>query len=164
MTTGLQPRWPDVYTALLWLLPTLPGFTGDPRGTVQVFDGQFVGNDFPIDYVTVGFQSDDGAGSFIQQPDPSCFATTEVGDIKCLMSSNSGDTDPAVVAADRARVFALFTALQTEVTRDQSLRGALTGSNYLVTLSAQVVALENTQGAASSIVVSVAYQTTTYFM
>ena len=156
MTTGLQPRWPDVYTALLGLLPTLPGFTG-----VQVYDGQFVGNDFPIDYVTVGFQSDDGAGSFIQQPDPSCFATTEVGDIKCLMSSNSGDTDPG---ADRTRVFAMFTALQTEVTRDQSLRGALTGANYLVTLSAQVVALENTQGAASSLIVSVAYQTTTYFM
>ena len=155
MTTGLQPRWPDVYTALLRLLPTLPGFTG-----VQVYDGQFVGNDFPIDYVTVGFQSDDGAGSFIQQPDPSCFATTEVGDIKCLMSSNSGDTDPG---ADRNRVFAMFTALQTEVTRDQTLRGALTGANYLVTLSAQVVALENTQGAASSLLVSVAYQTTTYF-
>ena len=155
MTTGLQPRWPDVYTALLALLPTLPGFTG-----VQVYDGQFVGNDYPTDYVTVGFQSDDGAGSFIQQPDPSCFATTEVGDIKCLMSCNSGDTEPS---ADRNRVFAMFTALQTEVTRDQSLRGALTGSNYLVTLSAQVVALENTAGAASSLIVSVAYQTTTYF-
>ena len=155
MTTGLQPRWPDVYTALLALLPTLPGLAG-----VQVYDGQFVGNDYPTDYVTVGFQSDDGAGSFIQQPDPSCFATTEVGDIKCLMSCNSGDTEPG---ADRNRVFAMFTALQTEVTRDQSLRGALTGSNYLVTLSAQVVALENTQGAASSLIVSVAYQTTTYF-
>lgn len=155
MSTGLQPRWPDVYTALLALLPTLPGFTG-----VQVYDGQFVGNDYPTDYVTVGFQSDDGAGSFIQQPDPSCFATTEVGDIKCLMSSNSGDTDPA---ADRARVFAMFTALQTEVTRDQTLRGALADCNHVVTLSAQVVALENTAGAASSLLVSVAYQTTTYF-
>ena len=155
MSTGLQPRWPDVYTALLALLPTLPGFTG-----VQVYDGQFVGNDYPTDYVTVGFQSDDGAGSFIQQPDPSCFATTEVGDIKCLMSSNSGDTDPA---ADRNRVFAMFTALQTEVTRDQTLRGALADCNHVVTLSAQVVALENTQGAASSLIVSVAYQTTTYF-
>ena len=163
MTTGLQPRWPDVYTALLALLPALPGFTGDPRGTVQVYDGEFVGNDNPIDYVTVGFQSDDGAGSFIQQPDPSCFATTEVGDIKCLMSSNSGAVEPAAVAADRARVFSLFTALQTEITRDQTLRGALADCNHLVTLSAQVVALENTAGAASSLLVSVAYQTTTYF-
>ena len=115
MATGLQPRWPDVYTALLALLPALPGFAA-----VQVYDGEFVGNDNPIDYVTVGFQSDDGAGSFIQQPDPSCFATTEVGDIKCLMSSNSGDTDPA---ADRARVFAMFTALQTEVTKTRRCAG-----------------------------------------
>lgn len=155
MATGLQPRWPDVYTALLALLPALPGFAA-----VQVYDGQYVGEDNPVDYVTVGFQSDDGAGSFVQQPDPSCFATIEVGDIKCLMSSNSGDTDPA---ADRNRVFAMFTALQAEITRDQTLRGALAGSNNLVTLSAQVVDLENTAGAASSLIVSVAYQTTTYF-
>lgn len=155
MATGLQPRWPDVYTALLALLPALPGFAA-----VQVYDGQYVGEDNPVDYVTVGFQSDDGAGSFVQQPDPSCFATIEVGDIKCLMSSNSGDTDPA---ADRNRVFAMFTALQTEITRDQTLRGAFSGSNNLVTLSAQVVDLENTAGAASSLLVSVAYQTTTYF-
>ena len=155
MATGLQPRWPDVYTALLALLPALPGFAA-----VQVYDGQYVGEDNPVDYVTVGFQSDDGAGSFVQQPDPSCFATIEVGDIKCLMSSNSGDTDPA---ADRTRVFAMFTALQTEITRDQTLRGALAGSNNLVTLSAQVLDLENTAGAAASLLVSVAYQTTTYF-
>lgn len=163
MSTGLQPRWPDVYTALLAMLPTLPGFTGDPRGAVQVFDGQFIGNDYPLDYVTVGFQADDGAGSFVQQPDLSSYATIEVGDIRCLMSSNSGDTDPAAVAADRARVFALFSALQTEVTNDQTLRGALAGTNHLVTLSAQVMALENSAGAGASLLVSVAYQVTTYF-
>lgn len=161
MSSGLQPRWPDVYAALLALLPTVLTFTGGPRGPVQIYDGQYIGGDVPVDFVTVGFQSDDGSGSFAQAWDPSGFGTIETGDIRCLFSADSGDSDPIAVAADRARVFAMFGSLQSSLMSDQTLGGALSG--FVLTLSAQVVAIENAAGAATSLLVVLAYQVTTYF-
>ena len=148
-------RWPDVYGALLTALPGLPTFTGGPRGDVAVYDGQDVGNDNPVDFVT-----DDGAGSFVRSFDPSGCAITETGEVRCLLDSNSGDTEPA---QNRTRVFEMFSEMETYIVKDQTLGGVLDGCNNLVTLSAQVVSLENGQGAASSLLVSVAYQITTYF-
>ena len=163
MSTGLQPRWPDVYTALLALFPALPGFRGGPRGDVAVYDGQSVSDDQPIDFVTVGFQTDEGAGSFAQQWDPSGFGTVESGDLRCLIDSNSGDTDPLSVGADRARAFAMFAALQNAILTDQTLGGALTGSNVRIELAAQIISDQNTAGFAQSLLVTLTYQVTTYF-
>lgn len=147
------PRWPDVYAAILALLPTLPSATG-----MDIFDGQ------PLDntswkYVTVGFVTDDGAGSFRQQRDPSGFATQEAGDVICKVGFNAGDDSPTIT---RGLAFALVGDWQTAFERDQTF-GGLLGADSTLDLSAQVLAVKDPQGTATELLVTVTYTCVTYF-
>lgn len=151
----IPPRWPDVYAALLAKLPTLDAFSG-----VEVFDGLPLTGEDPDNWVSIGFVTDEGAGAFQQSPDPSGFATTEVGDIRCHLASNVRDSGD--LAATRRTVFALFAAWQEWLFADQTMGGALpTGS--VIDLSAQVQAHQDgNAGSASGLIVTVTYQVTTY--
>lgn len=148
------PRWPDVYAAIVAKLPTLPAFAGVP-----VYDGQPITQDTPTAWVSVGYYTDDGAGTFAQVRHPSDFGTTETGDIKSHLVAVDGDTDLTVT---RTRAFALLAAWQTWLEGDQTLGGLLQPGSE-INLTAQVMDPENQQGSATSLLVTVTYQTTTYF-
>ena len=151
--TAIPPRWPDVYAALLAGLPTLPAFAG-----VSVFDGEPVSNDAPVAWVTVGFVTDEGAGTFQQVPDTSGFGTVEVGDIRCHIAANAGDTDMTIT---RGQAFALLAAWQGWVFNNPTLDGRVPGCE-LVNLSAQVETVQNSQGSATGLIVTVSYQANTF--
>jgi hypothetical protein len=147
-------QWPRVFAGLLALPATLPAFAG-----VVTFDGQPVTNDAPADWFTVGFVTDDGAGSYQQAPDPSGVATQEVGEVRCHLACNTGDGDPSIT---RDRAFALVAALQGAIEADPTLGGRLPPGSAL-SLATQVMAVQNSQGSASSLLVTVHYQTVTFF-
>jgi hypothetical protein len=152
VSTG--PRWTDVYQGLLTFLPTLPAFAGVP-----VYDGQPITNDQPVAWVTVGYVTDDGAGTFQQSRDPGGFATVEVGSVHCHLAAVDGGTELSVA---RSKAFALVAAWQSATEKDQTLGGALPPGS-VVDLAVQVADPQNQQGSATSLVVTVSYQTLTYF-
>lgn len=149
-----SPRWPDVYGALLVLLPTLPGWSG-----VAVFDGQPITEDAVTDYITVGYAGADPAGAWRQSWDPGGSGTEEVGEIRCQLVSQSGDTPPT---ATRARAYALVGAFQAALYADQTF-GGLLERNTVVTLGADVDQVQNGNGSAQSLLLTVSYQTVTFF-
>jgi hypothetical protein len=149
-----NPRWPDVYQGLLTLLSSLPAFSGVP-----VYDGQPITQDYPAAWVTVGFVIDDSAGQFAQVRDTSDFATVETGDIKCHLAAVDGGTDLSVT---RTKAFGLLAAWQAAVEADQTLGGAIPAGS-VVHLSTAVLDPQNQQGSATSLLVTVSYQTLTYF-
>lgn len=148
------PRWPDVYAALLAFLPTLSAFNGVP-----IYDGQPITQDAPLTWVTVGYVTDDGAGTFQQTRDTGGFATVEAGSINCHLAAVDGGTDLSVT---RTKAFTLFAAWQSAVEHDQTLGGRLP-LGTVVDLGVQVADPQNQQGSATSLVVTVSYQTLTYF-
>jgi hypothetical protein len=148
------PRWPDVYGGLLAVLPTLPAFAGVP-----VYDGQPITQDAPLAWVSVGYVIDDSAGQFAQVRDASDFATIETGDIKCHLAAVDGGTDLTVT---RTRAFALLGAWQDAMQNDKTLGGAVSDMQE-ISLSTAVLDPENQQGSATSLLVTVTYQTLTYF-
>lgn len=148
------PRWPDIYAALLALLPTLPALAG-----VEVYDGQPVTNDVPLDYITVGYADEDTAGGFRQELDESGFGTVETGEVKCHFVAQAGDTDPTLT---RNRAFQMVGALQEALTADRTF-GGLLEPTALVNLSADVLGVQNGAGSAQSLVVTVTYWVQTYF-
>lgn len=142
--------WPSVVTALTGLLPTLPGFSG-----VEVYDGPPVTEDRPVDYVTVGYVEDDGAGNW-ETERRSDYRVEERGEVACHFVSQSGD--PEDRAAVRARAFALVDALDVALRDDQTLGGVLSADGTC-TLSADVDSVQNPSGSAQSVVVTIAYMT-----
>jgi hypothetical protein len=148
------PRWSDVYQGLLTLLPSLPAFAGVP-----VYDGQPITNDAPTAWVSVGYVIDDTAGQFAQVRDTSDFATIETGDIKCHLAAVDGGTD---LPATRSKAFGLLAAWQAALDADQTIGGAIPAGS-VVNLSTAVLDPQNTQGSATSLLVTVNYQTLTYF-
>jgi hypothetical protein len=148
------PAWAAVHAGLLTLLPSLPAFANVP-----VYDGAPVTNDNPTAWVTVGWLDADQAGSYAMERDPSGFGTLEIGDVVCHLASNAGDTDPSVA---RNAAFALVSAWQHAHENDQTLGGVLTVGSVL-TLSTQIVGRQNGQGSATELLVSVHYQTVTYY-
>lgn len=149
----MTPRWPDVYAALLAGLPTLPAFVSIP-----VYDGEPVSQENPPQWVTIGFVTDEGAGTFQQTADPSGFGTVEVGEIRCHIAANAGDIDMTIT---RAQAFALFGAWQAWVFNNPTLDGRVPGCQVL-NLAAQVETAQNSQGSASGLIVTVSYQADTF--
>lgn len=148
------PRWQAVYDGLLTFLPSLQEFTGVP-----VYDGQPITQDVPPAWVSVGFITDDSAGQFAQVRDLSDYATIETGDIKCHLAAVDGGTDLSVT---RSRAFDLLGAWQTAIQKDKTLGGAVSDMQE-VNLSTAVLDPQNQQGSATSLLVTVTYQTLTYF-
>lgn len=148
------PRWPDVYNGLLTLLPSLPAFAGVP-----VYDGQPITQDVPLAWVSIGYVTDDSAGQFAQVRDASDFATIETGDIKCHLAAVDGGTDLAVT---RNVAFGLLGVWQNALRNDKTLGGAVPDMQE-INLSTAVLDPENQQGSATSLLVTVTYETLTYF-
>lgn len=143
----MTDRWFDVYDGLL---AALPGVLGVP-----VNDGMPVGNDYPTAWVTVGYVGDESAGTFAQVPDPSGYGTQETGEIRCHLVSTVGDTDPRIA---RQQVRALFSTWHDWLDANQTLGGILSAQT-VISLSAQVDAMQTPQGSGTGLVVTVAYQT-----
>lgn len=148
------PAWPQVYTGLLSLLPTLPELS-----EVAIFDGQPVSNDNPMVWITVGFRTDDGAGAYTVEHDPSGGGWVETGTVLCHVASNAGDTDPSVA---RDAAFGYVAAWQKALESDQTLGGVLTVGS-VITLGVQVLGVQNEQGSATGLLVTVNYRTVTYY-
>lgn len=148
------PRWPDVYAGLLALLPTLPAFA-----SVPVYDGQPITQDAPLAWVSIGYVTDDTAGQFTQSRDPSDFATTEIGEIKCHLAAVDGGNDLSVT---RTAAYALLGAWQTAMQNDCTLAGHIPAGSVLE-MTTHVLDPQNQQGSATSLLVTVTYQTLTYF-
>lgn len=152
MTT--VPRWPDIYDALLNLVSTLPALSG-----VEVFDGQPISNDTPLDYIVVGFVADDTSGSYRQTREASGVATMETGEIRCHFVSQAGDSDPTLT---RARAFQMVSYVQAALESDVTLSGLLEPTTVF-DLNVDVMAVQSSAGSAQSLLVTIAYVTTTYF-
>lgn len=151
MTAG--PRWGDIHDALLAKLPTLQALSG-----WSVFDGYPVTGAAPLNSVTVGFVTDEGAGTFQQSRDTSGFAVAEVGTHRSMIRCNTGGTNPQTT---RDRAFAAFADWQQWIMEDQTLGGLLSEQTE-ITLAADVSAVQDTQGSATGLLVTLAYQTVTF--
>jgi hypothetical protein len=146
-----------VFAGLLAVANSLPAFTA---AQVAVYDSHPITGDSPLNYFTVGFVTDDGAGQYQQAPDPSGVATQEAGEIRCHLACNTGDTDPVIT---RSLAFSLVAALQGSLEADPTLGGHVTAQSSVVSVATQVMAIQNSQGSASSLLVTVHYQTVTFF-
>lgn len=149
----MKPTWPTVAAGVLALAPTLPEFAG-----FAVYDGQPISGEQSGDYLCVGFVVDDTSGSFRQAPDPSGMATQEAGEVKCHLVSATGDTDPSYA---RNRAFAAAGALQAGLYADNTL-GGLLGDDTTLSLAVDVVGVQNAEGSAQSLLLTVTYWTNTY--
>ena len=144
-------QWPLVVGRLLVLLPTLPGWSN-----VTIFDGPPVTADVAADYVTVGYVADDTGGTYVQVQTPDGFRCEETGTVRSQLSSVTGDTDLASV---RTRVFALIDQVQAAVRADRRL-GVLSPEGT-TELDVDVLSLQNSGGAAQSVVFTLHYLTIT---
>lgn len=144
----MATQWPRVHARLVALLPTLPGWGG-----VQVFDGQPVTGDTPLDFATVGHVSDEpSAGTFSHERAGNGFQVEETGAVRCELVSWVGNTDlPSV----RVRAFALIDALEVAIRTDQTL-GILPPASTS-SLEVDVQPIQSTSGAQQRLAFSVRY-------
>jgi hypothetical protein len=146
--------WPQVVDYLLATLPNLPSWA-----SVAVFDGPPNTGDDPTDYCTVGYVSDDSAGTFLQSWNDDGFHVNEEGTIRLDITAQTGDDTLSEV---RTRAFVLFDELDDWLRRHQTL-GGLLSTNATVLLASDGVNTEsNAAGLAQTIVCSVGYYTETY--
>lgn len=141
--------WPKVQQALLTLLPTLSAWSG-----VIVQDGPFLAPPTDGEYVTVGAVDDeDGAGTWQQEQDGLDGFVAETGTVRCEIAVSTGADDlPAV----RARAFVLADALDAALRADNTLGGQF-GVDTEVTVSGDVVPVQNSSGTAVRLVLAVNY-------
>jgi len=145
--------WPGVVNYLVATLPTLPGW-----GTVDVFDGMPVTGSDPTDWVSVGYITDDHGGTFTRNNNPDGSGVDEVGDVRCDLTCQSGNTGLVDV---RARAFTLASALDRQLAADDTMSGVLS-QNGTTTLTVGVLSIEAPAGVAQSLTLVVAYTTTDY--
>jgi len=145
--------WPGVVSYLLTTLPTLPGWSA-----VDVYDGEPVTGSDPTDWCSVGYITDDHGGTFTRNNNPDGSGVDEVGDVRCDLTCQSGDSG---LAAVRARAFGLASALDRKLAADDTLGGVLS-QNGTVTLTVGVLSIEAPTGVAQSLSLVVAYTTTDY--
>jgi len=145
--------WPGVVGYLLTTLPTLPGWSA-----VDVYDGEPVTGSDPTDWVSVGYITDDHGGTFTRNNNPDGSGVDEVGDVRCDLTCQSGDSGLADV---RARAFTLASALDRHLNADRTLGGVLS-QNGTTTLTVGVLSIEAPTGVAQSLSLTVSYTTTDY--
>ena len=139
--------WPQVKRRLVDILPTLPGWSG-----VTVFDGPRVSQDFPTDFITVGFvEGEDFAGSY-EQARPEAWDVEESGTIRSELITTSGDVD---LEETEDRVFDLVDAWEQWVTKDPTL-GVLSPSST-ASLAVDVQPVQNQNGSAQRLTVTLTY-------
>ena len=147
----MAAQWPLIVARLLALLPTLSGWSG-----VTVIDGPLISADVPTDYITVGYVADDQAGTGNTTQDPNGFQYVEIGTVRSQLNCETGDSD---VAGMRARVFALYNAIDAAVRADRTL-GVLSPAGTSE-LGYEVLSAQNAKGTAQSLVITLLYQTVT---
>jgi hypothetical protein len=136
---------PLVIDATLTLLPTLPGWS-----TVSVYDGPQVVGDTPREYVTVGFVEGEDFGGTFEPIAGLGDVLEEAGSLRSEVVCWTGDVDfPGM----RARAFALFNAWNAAVQDDVSLGGVVTAA----ALTGEVVPVQNKDGSAVRLVVTLSY-------
>lgn len=141
--------WPKVVQALLVMLPTLPGWAG-----VTVRDGPFLAPPTDGEFCTVGAVDDESsAGNFQQDISDLDGAVDEAGTVRCDVAVSTGGDD---LPAMRARAFALTDAVDLAVRADPTLGGVL-GADGVVTVSGDVLPIQNASGTAVRLVLSVNY-------
>lgn len=148
----MATQWPLVVQRLLVMLPALPGWSG-----VKVYDGLPVTGDAPSDYVTVGYVSSDVAGSYQTVMSPDGYQWEETGVVRSELASVSGDGDLSEV---RGRMFGLLDALDASIRADRTLGGVLS-REATTELVVDVMSVQNSAGAAQSVVFTVHYFTVT---
>ncbi len=136
--------WGQFADRLVTLLPTL-------WPQVTVYDGPVSDRSFPRDFVTVGFvDGEEVSGSF--EPTPlRVDLEEEVGTIRSELVCQTGDDTLSVM---RARAFGYVDTLKSELARDRSLSVPAVVS---VDLSADVLPLRNTEGAAVLVALVLTY-------
>jgi hypothetical protein len=144
-------QWPLVKARLIALLPTLPGWSA-----VTVFNGPPVTADVPTDYVTVGWETDDQSGSYMQVQSPDGFRYVETGEVRNQLNCLAGDID---LDAVEARAFVLMDALESAVRADRRL-GVLSPEGT-VDLEVDLRPLQTSGGSAQALVFTLHYQTVT---
>ncbi len=136
--------WGQFADRLVTLLPTL-------WPQVTVYDGPVSDRSFPRDFVTVGFvDGEEVSGSF--EPTPLLGdLEEEVGTIRSELVCQTGDDTLSVM---RTRAFGYVDQLKAELARDRSLSVPAVVS---VDLSADVLPLRNTEGAAVRVALVLTY-------
>ncbi len=136
--------WGQFVDRLVALLP-------DVWPQVTVYDGPVSDKTFPRDYVTVGFvDGEDVAGSF--EPTPQLgHLEEEVGSVRSELVCQTGDD---ALTAMRVRAFGYVDQLKAAIAADRTL-----GASDVVTvdLSADVLPVRNTEGAAVRIALTLTY-------
>jgi hypothetical protein len=152
----MAAQWPLVAERLVALLPTLPGWSG-----VEVFDGPPVTGETPAQYATVGYVSDEHAGTYNTTLGPNGQQTVETGQVISQLVCATGDSDEGdvEVSSMRSQAFALMDALDAEIRRDRRL-GVLSQEGT-TDLAVDVLSVSNRQGTACSLVFTLTYFTVT---
>jgi hypothetical protein len=147
----MASAWPRVVTALIGILPTLPGWSG-----VQVFDGPPNTEQEFTSYITVGHQDGaDTGGSFTQDYADDGIFWQESGDVVCRLVVQTGNDDLPTV---RTSLFALLDSLQQYLLADRWLAGTLTPEGWSnVTVDPLVV--KEASGTAMSLLITLHYYT-----
>lgn len=150
----MSAMWPKI---IGWHVANLPAICGlDPS---EVFDGIPVSGDNPVTYITVGYTgTGDTSGESVQSYADDGTGILEDGHILCDVVANSGDTDLATV---RAAAFAITDAWDAALRADRTL-GGLMESNNTIGLTVTPLAIQNQQGSAVSLLVTVTYHCETW--
>lgn len=140
--------WPDVAD---WLNTTTTALWPN----VTVFYGPAVTGDDPADYFTVGHVTDDNGGDWQQVGNPGGHID-EIGSVRSLLVCQSGDEEALSALVRRCDGYA--TQLDTALRGDQTLAGVLSlnGTAYL---STTVQSIQNRQGVAHALLLTVSYST-----
>lgn len=150
----MTAQWPLVVAKLLAVLPTLSGWDAT---NVTVHDGPPDTDSPTLDYMTVGYVSDDQAGTYSLSQNDSGFQWDETGTVRCQLVCRDGETG---VAGMRVRAFQLADVLETYVRSDRTL-GKTLSPDGTIDVNSEVQTVQSTAGVKVSIVFTLQYTTVT---
>jgi hypothetical protein len=143
--------WPNVKNWLVTTIPTLPDLSD-----VAVSDGPPVGRAAPKRYVSVGFVEDDNAGTYSREPAYDGSVWSETGDVRARIVAQSGTPDGSA----QGDAFEIVEAIHEAIVADTTLGGALS-EDSAVHVAVDVLSIANARGAATELVLTLTYTTTT---
>lgn len=148
----MATAWPRVKAWLVATIPTLPGLAD-----VVVLNGPEVAGDAPDRYVTVGFVTDDKAGTYQRTAIYDGTSWQEVGEVRSEIVAQGGDSDPSIAEAE---CFAIADAIEAAANADQTL-GRTLSPEAIVESIVEVESIANPDGTATALVFTLRYTTTT---
>lgn len=148
----MAAQWPLVKARLVALIPTLPGLAN-----VEVYSGPPATQSAAASYVTVGYVEDDNGGTYQQSPADDGSVYAELGEVRCQIVANSGDSDPTVT---ESAAFAIADAIEASVRADRTLGRTLSPDSTAET-AVDVLSVANSKGRATALVFILRYSTIT---